>query len=212
MKEATMRTGYLSFWAMLTLMLAANLPAAADDSGHWRGLAALVVTDQKTFKVDDGTDHVASVSEQDGAIHNADGKPFLDKARYQVVSVVDTGVIRGGYKTFTEADGSKVFAKYTVTEFKLPEVMSASSSCHRMLLRSADNWRHVSSVTVYRIAPLHQATGAKQFDRLEPGDIGTTARCPLWVISRHEAPKPRCPLYPQKRTSFAAAGMSALCH
>ena len=117
-----MRTGSLSFWAMLTLMLAANLPAVADDSGHWRGLAALVVTDQKTFKVDDGTDHLASVSEQDGAIHNADGKPFLDKARYQVVSVVDTGVIRGGYKTFTEADGSKVFAKYTVTEFKLPEV------------------------------------------------------------------------------------------
>jgi len=117
-----MRTESLSFWAMLTLMLAANLPAVADDSGHWRGLAALVVTDQKTFKVDDGTDHLASVSEQDGAIHNADGKPFLDKARYQVVSVVDTGVIRGGYKTFTEADGSKVFAKYTVTEFKLPEV------------------------------------------------------------------------------------------
>ena len=38
------------------------------------------------------------------------------------MSVVDTGVIRGGYKTFTEADGSKVFAKYNVTEFKLPEV------------------------------------------------------------------------------------------
>ena len=34
-----MRTGYLSF-AIVTLMLAANLPAAADDSGHWRGLAA----------------------------------------------------------------------------------------------------------------------------------------------------------------------------
>ena len=65
---------------------------------------------------------MASVSEQDGDIHNADGKPFLDKARYQVVSVVDTGVIRGGYKTFTEADGSKVFAKYTVMEFKPPEV------------------------------------------------------------------------------------------
>jgi hypothetical protein len=93
-----------------------------DESGHWRGLAALVVTDQKTAKVDDGSDHVASVSEQDGAIHNADGKPFLDKARYQVVSVVDTRVIRGGYKTFTKADGSKVFAKYTVTEFKPPEV------------------------------------------------------------------------------------------
>jgi hypothetical protein len=122
-----MRTGYLSF-AIVTLMLAANLPAAADDSGHWRGLAALVVTDQKTVKVDDGTDHVVIVSEQDGAIQNADGNSFLDKARYQVVSVVDTGVIRGGYKTFTEADGSKVFAKYTVTEFKLPEVNGTLSS------------------------------------------------------------------------------------
>ena len=68
-----MRTAYLSF-AVVTLMLAANLPAAADESGHWRGLAALVYTDQKTVKVDDGTDHVASVGEQDGAIHNADGK------------------------------------------------------------------------------------------------------------------------------------------
>ena len=116
-----MRTGYLSF-AIGTFMLAAILPAAADESGHWRGLAALVVTDQKAFKVDDGTDHMVSVSEQDGAIHNADGKSFLDKARYQVVSVVDPGVIRGGYKTFTEADGSKVFAKYAVTEFKLPVV------------------------------------------------------------------------------------------
>jgi hypothetical protein len=95
-----MRTGYLSF-AIVTAMFAANLPAAADDIGHWRGLAALVVTDQKTVKVD-GADHVASLSEQDGAIHNADGKSFLDKARYQVVSVVDTGVIRGGYKTFTK--------------------------------------------------------------------------------------------------------------
>ena len=119
-----MRTGYFSSLAALTLVLATanSLPAAADDSGHWRGLAALVVTDQKTVKIDDRADHVVSLSEQDGAIHNADGKPFLDKARYQVVSVVDTGAIRGGYKTFTEADGSKVFAKYTVTEFKLPEV------------------------------------------------------------------------------------------
>ena len=116
-----MRTGYVSF-AIVTLMLAANLPASADDSGHWRGLAALVVTDQKTAKIDDRADHVASISEQDGAIHNADGKSFLDKARYQVVSMFDAGVFGGGYKTFTEADGSKVFAKYTVTEFKPPEV------------------------------------------------------------------------------------------
>ena len=101
-----MRTGYLSF-AIVTLMLAANLPAAADDSGHWRGLAALVVTDQKTVKVDDGTDHVVIVSEQDGAIQNADGNSFLDKARYQVVSVVDTGVIRGGYRPLLKPTGRK---------------------------------------------------------------------------------------------------------
>ena len=116
-----MRTGYVSF-ALVTLMLAATLPAAADDSGHWRGLAALVVTDQKTAKIDDRADHVASISEQDGAIHNADGKSFLDKARYQVVSMFDSVGIPGGYKTFTEADGSRVFAKFTVTLIKPPEV------------------------------------------------------------------------------------------
>ena len=85
----------------------ATLPAAADDSGHWRGLAALVVTDQKTAKVDDGTDHVASISEQDGGIHNADGAPFLDKARYQVVSVVDTGVIRVAIRFLSKPTGLK---------------------------------------------------------------------------------------------------------
>ena len=116
-----MRTGYVSS-AIVTLMLTANLPAAADDAGHWRGLAALVATDQKIVNVDDGTDHVVILSELDGAIHNADGKSFLDRARDQVVSMFDTGGIRGGYGTFTEADGSKVFAKYTVTLFKPPEV------------------------------------------------------------------------------------------
>jgi hypothetical protein len=35
--------------------------------------------------------------------------------------------------------------------------------------------------------------------------------CPLWVISRHDAPKPRCPLYPRKQTLLSATGMSALC-
>src|SRR6516162_8510226 len=35
--------------------------------------------------------------------------------------------------------------------------------------------------------------------------------CPLWVKSRHDALKPRCPLYPQKRTSVRPPLMSALC-
>ena len=58
----------------------------------------------------------------DGAIHNADGKPFLDKARYQVVTLSDSAVGRRGYKTFTEADGTKAFATFNVTEFKPPVI------------------------------------------------------------------------------------------
>jgi hypothetical protein len=112
-----MRTGYLSSWAALTLMLATanSLPVAAEESGHWHGLSVLVITDKKVAKVEDRADHY------DGAVYNGDGKPFLDKARYQVVALVDVGVTRGGYKTFTDADGSKAFAKFTVTEGKLPE-------------------------------------------------------------------------------------------
>jgi hypothetical protein len=65
---------------------------------------------------------MVTVTEYDGAVYNADGKPFLDRARYQVVGFGDTGVTRDGYKTFTDADGSKVFGKYTVTEVKMPDV------------------------------------------------------------------------------------------
>ena len=119
-----MRTGYLSSWAALTLMLAtANiLPAAAEESGHWHGLSVLVITDQKVAKVEDRANHMVYVTEYDGAVYNGDGKPFLDKARYQVVALVDVGVTVGGYKIFTDADGSKVFAKFTVTEGKRPDL------------------------------------------------------------------------------------------
>ena len=37
------------------------------------------------------------------------------------------------------------------------------------------------------------------FDRGQ-ARLRDAARCPLWVISRHEGLIPRCPLYPQKRT------------
>jgi hypothetical protein len=33
--------------------------------------------------------------------------------------------------------------------------------------------------------------------------------CPLWVKSRHDPLKSRCPLYPQKRTSLSVVAMSA---
>jgi hypothetical protein len=47
------------------------------------------------------------VSEQDGAIHNANGKSFLDKARYQVVSVVDTGLIGVATRPLPKPTGPK---------------------------------------------------------------------------------------------------------
>jgi hypothetical protein len=68
------------------------------------------------------------VAEYDGAVYNGDGKPFLDKARYQLVAFTDTAISPGGYKFFTDADGSKVFAKYTVTEGKLPDLRGTFSS------------------------------------------------------------------------------------
>ncbi len=52
---------------------------------------------------------------------NGDGRPFLDKARYQVVNLFDAGASVGGYKTFTDADGSQAFARYTVTTLGRPE-------------------------------------------------------------------------------------------
>jgi hypothetical protein len=36
--------------------------------------------------------------------------------------------------------------------------------------------------------------------------------CPLWVKIKHDAPKPRCPLFPQKRTLTGTHRMSAKCH
>jgi hypothetical protein len=45
-REVAMRTGYLAL-AIATLMTTTTLPAVADDSGHWHGLAVLVNTDQK---------------------------------------------------------------------------------------------------------------------------------------------------------------------
>ena len=112
------------FGAALTFVLATtnSLPAAAEDSGHWHGLSVLVATDKKVVKLEDQPNHMVYVTEYDGAVYNGDGKPFLDRARYQVVSYDDTAVTRAGYKNFTDADGSKVFAKYTVTEAKMPDV------------------------------------------------------------------------------------------
>ena len=105
----------------LMLAVGGGPPAAAEEAGQWHGKGILVVVEKTSMKVEDRANHTVAATEYDGAIYNNDGNPFLDKARYQVVALNDSGVTRGGYKTFTGADGSKVFAKYSVTESKPPE-------------------------------------------------------------------------------------------
>src|SRR5690349_5752546 len=106
-----------------TLLLLSNgIAVAAEESGQWFGRAVLVTVSSKTAKAQDRPDHTLSVTECDGVVFNADGKPFLDKARYQIVDFTDAGVSSIGYKTFTETDGSQVFAKYTLKEAKPPDL------------------------------------------------------------------------------------------
>jgi hypothetical protein len=90
--------------------------AWAGEGGKWRGRAVLVVTTNKAVKVADKADHEVSLTELDGLIFSEGDKPFLDKARYQVVDLEDgSGLVSGGYKTFTAGDGSQVIAQYQVT-------------------------------------------------------------------------------------------------
>jgi hypothetical protein len=121
-----MRYHLNSAWMFGCVVLALALPAAAvpamaEEAGQWFGRAVLVTLSSKSVKLEDRADHTVSVTEFDGAVFNADGKPFLDKARYQVVDLTDAGTSSGGHKTFTEADGSKVFAKYVLKDAKPKE-------------------------------------------------------------------------------------------
>jgi hypothetical protein len=107
-----MRCHRNSSWILGSVVLAlavpaAVVPAAAQESGKWFGRAVLVTLSSKSVKLEHRANHTVSITEYDGAVFNADGKPFLDKARYQVVDLTDAGTSSGGYKTFTETDGSK---------------------------------------------------------------------------------------------------------
>ncbi len=108
--------------ALTGLLLALAAPAAAEESGQWHAKGVLVILEQHTVKVEDRANHTVTLVDWDGAVFNSDGKPFLDKARYQGVGVTDMGVSSGGYKTFTDADGSKVFATYRRTVAIPPEL------------------------------------------------------------------------------------------
>ena len=107
--------------ALVAAGAAVPSPATAEEAGQWFGRAGVTVTSRKSIQLEDRQNHVVSLIEADGVVFNGDRRPFLDKARYQFVSIVDAGVSAGGYKTFTDADGSKVFARYTVTAPGRPE-------------------------------------------------------------------------------------------
>lgn len=93
----------------------------AEEGGTWRGLAVLVATSGKTVSVTDQKDHTIFLQEYDGLVFNDNGETFLDKARYQVVNLTDSGgMADGGYKTFTADDGSQVYARYRLTNAAPP--------------------------------------------------------------------------------------------
>ncbi|MFC3692682.1 hypothetical protein [Chenggangzhangella methanolivorans] len=110
---------WLAFAALLSLGAAgAGTPDAAfaGETGKIKTRAVLVTTKQTMTTLEDVKDHTLLYLEQDGMIVSAGGG-FLEKARYQLFYLSDSSsMVAGGYKTFTTADGSKVFAKFSDTE------------------------------------------------------------------------------------------------
>jgi hypothetical protein len=104
--------------AAVALTLAAGgapLSATAEEAGRWFGRAGLAVTSSRAVRQDDVPNHTASLTELDGVFFNGDDRPFLDKARYQIVAFADADASAFGYQIFTDRDGSKAFARYMVT-------------------------------------------------------------------------------------------------
>lgn len=100
----------------IALLVAAGLfsaPTLAAETGTIRGRGVLVTVSTVTMPVPGRDGHKIIPSTMDGSLVAAEpGSPF-DKARYQIVDLVDTGgMVNGGYKTFTLADGAMVFARY----------------------------------------------------------------------------------------------------
>jgi hypothetical protein len=107
--------------AVPLVLMALIAPAQAEQSGKWRGKAVLVTTSATESKIPGKPDHAVETGTQDGIIFNEDGSDFLATARYQVNYLFDSeGMVQGGYKTFTTADDSKVFARFALREAAYP--------------------------------------------------------------------------------------------
>jgi len=114
MHKSAATTGYFAF-TLLTASICFT-PLRAEESGKWRGLGVLVTTQYHSTEVADQEGHAMMLGHDDGVVFNDGEGSFLDKARYEVVYGGDTAGAFHGYKTFTAADGSQVFAKFEVTE------------------------------------------------------------------------------------------------
>jgi hypothetical protein len=95
------------------------LPAWAEEI-HWKAHAAFAVTNGKVVTIPDKSDHNVGLEEYDGVVFSDGEKPFLDHARYQVVSLFDTGGETGGYKIFTD-DGGAIWLRFNVMSGSWPK-------------------------------------------------------------------------------------------
>lgn len=102
---------------MRILLLASGLAAMtaaagyAAEKGHFRGLAVVTNTQFQMVKTANGHPGGAvMLGEMDGLIFNDLKQSFLDKAHYHVAWKADGQGNGDCFKTFTMADGDKVFA------------------------------------------------------------------------------------------------------
>jgi hypothetical protein len=95
--------------AILTALLIAS-PAFAEKV---TANGMLTNTQAVTFTVGDKPGHQIYLTKMEGMVQSAG---VLNNARYEITDLSDTAGQSGGYKTFTLPDGSKIFAKYEVTE------------------------------------------------------------------------------------------------
>lgn len=155
--QACVRT---SVAAAVVLAFAAvcGLPAVAEEGGQWRGKGVVVVVDKLSMKVEDRANHTVAATEFDGLVFNEEGKPFLDKARYQIVAMNDAGVLRAGYNIFTDSEGAKVFAKYTVTESKPPEHNGTFE-----LTGGTGKYEGITGTGTFRIVYINDRVGWNEF-------------------------------------------------
>jgi hypothetical protein len=109
-----MRTLFGNLIAVGVVAVAASgPPALAGETGTLKGRGVLVVTSSQTIAVPGRPDHQVIPSVMDGSMITDERGAAFDGARYQIVDMVDSaGMVNGGYKTFTTADGSMLFARY----------------------------------------------------------------------------------------------------